>query len=116
MNTAEVWQHHIDSWDRRDLDEIVSEYTDNSILIANNKIYRGPVEIRGVFSFLFQLFDNGNNIIDPAIVLERIAYITWHFTPNGDTEYYGTDSFVIEDGKIVYQTIASLLYEKYPMP
>lgn len=115
QTTAEVWQHHIDAWVQRDLDAIVSDYTDESLMIVNNRIYRGQDEIRKVFEHLFVLFDEGSNRIDPAILDGRIIYITWFFTPTGDHEYFGTDTFVVEDGKIVVQTIASLLYEKHPV-
>lgn len=111
--TREVWEHHIEAWDARDLDAIMADYGEDSILIRNNIVFKGIEEIRGVFDGLFHLFDNGKNIIDPAALEEEIIYITWHFTPDNDREYYGTDSFVVQNGIIKYQTIASLLYEKY---
>ena len=113
QETKQVWAHHIEAWDARDLDAIMAGYGEDSILIRNNIVFKGLEEIRGVFDGLFQLFDNGNNIIDPAAIEEEVIYITWHFTPNNDREYYGTDSFVVQNGIIKYQTIASLLYEKY---
>lgn len=111
--TKKLWAHHIEAWNARDLDGIMTEYREDSILIRNNRVFKGIAEIRGVFDGLFGLFDNGNNIIDPAVLEEEVIYITWHFTPNNDREYYGTDSFVVQNGIIKYQTIASLLYEKY---
>lgn len=111
--TKKVWERHIEAWDARDLDGIMADYREDSILIRNNRVFKGIAEIRGVFDGLFGLFDNGKNIIDPAALEEEVIYITWHFTPDNDREYYGTDSFVVEKGVIKYQTIASLLYEKY---
>ncbi|MCX6116734.1 MAG: hypothetical protein NT027_04275, partial [Proteobacteria bacterium] len=64
-----------------------------------------------VFVQLFKIFDDGVNRIDSPILIDRFVYITWHFTPSGMKEYFGTDTFVIEDGKIVLQTIASPLYD-----
>jgi len=113
--TREVWEHHIDAWDARDLDAIMADYAGDSILINNNKVYRGIEEIRSVFEPLFWLFSHGENIIDPAVIEEEVIYITWHFTPYNDHLYDGTDSFVVQNGIIKYQTIASLLYEKYPV-
>lgn len=113
QSTQDVWQHHIAAWDARDVDEIVSGYGEESILIINSKVFKGPEEIRSVFTRLFQIFDLGSNKIDPPVLDGRTVYITWHFTPKADAEFFGTDTFVIEDGKIRIQTIASLLYERY---
>jgi hypothetical protein len=111
--TSEVWAHHIEAWEARDLTAIVSDYDADSVLIINGKIFRGRTEIEQVFSQLFAIFDGGVNRIDPPTLVDRIVYLTWHFTPNGDAEYYGTDTFVIEDGVIAVQTIASPLYDKF---
>lgn len=111
--TTEVWTHHIEAWEARDLTKIVSDYNSDSVLIINGKTFRGRAEIEQVFSQLFTIFDGGVNKIDPATLLGRIVYITWHFTPNGDSEFYGTDTFIIEDGTIAVQTIASPLYDKF---
>jgi hypothetical protein len=111
--TSEVWQHHIAAWEARDLTAIVSDYTSDSALIINGRLFKGRAEIEQVFSQLFAIFDNGINRIDPPMLVERIVYLTWHFTPSGDKEYYGTDTFIIEDGVIAVQTIASPLYDKF---
>ena len=111
--TSEVWQHHIAAWEARDLTAIVSDYTSDSVLIINGKVFKGRVEIEQVFAQLFSIFDTGVNRIDPPTLVERIVYLTWHFTPSSDREYYGTDTFIIEDGVIVVQTIASPLYDKF---
>lgn len=115
-STAEVWQHHIDAWEARDLDDIVSDYSENSILILNSEVFRGKSKIRDVFARLFEIFDDGSNRIDPVILDGRTVYITWHFTPDSATEeFFGTDTFIIEDAKISVQTIASPLYDQYPV-
>lgn len=114
--TEKVWQHHIEEWNKRSLDGIVSDYDQSSILIVNGKTFKGQEQIRKVFQSLFHIFDNGENKIDPVVINGRIVYITWHFLPTGaPREYYGTDTFVIENGKIKVQTIASQLYDVYPL-
>ncbi|MCC7005534.1 MAG: nuclear transport factor 2 family protein [Ottowia sp.] len=112
--TAVVWQRHIAAWDKRDLDAIMSDYAENTVLILNNKIYEGRTAVRKVFERLFQIFDQGKNKIDTPIIKDRIVYITWHFSLRSNkTTFFGTDTFVIENNAISYQTIASPLYEKY---
>ncbi len=111
----EVWQHHIESWVKRDLDAITADYDKDSFMIINNVIYKGPKQIKKVFATLFKTFDDGKNRIDPVIIKGRVIYIVWYFTPKGDKEYFGTDTFIVENGKIKVQTIASLLYKKFPI-
>jgi hypothetical protein len=111
--TESVWSHHIAAWEARDLDAIVSDYDDDSVLILNGQLFQGRDAIKNVFAQLFQIFDGGENRIDQPLLQNRIVYITWHITPTGGAEFYGTDTFVIENGVINVQTIASPLYDKY---
>ncbi|MEL7036506.1 MAG: nuclear transport factor 2 family protein [Cyanobacteria bacterium J06592_8] len=113
--TKKVWQHHIQAWDAVDLDAIMADYSEDSILILNNTVKKGIEPVRNVFANLFDLFSKGQNIIDPEVIEEEVIYITWHFTPEaeGGTCYFGTDSFVVQNSIIKYQTIGSSLYEKY---
>ncbi len=113
--TKKVWKHHIDAWGAGDLDEIMKDYSEDSIFVGNSEVYKGIDAIRGVFARLFEIFGNGENDIDPEVIRKELIYITWNFTPTGDVSYFGTDSFIVENGVITYQTVASPLYEKYPI-
>ena len=105
--TAAVWAHHIEAWQNRDLTTIMADYTDESVDIVVNKTYRGTREITELFSKLFQLFDGAkDHVVDPAVIEGKVVYITWHAVFGGKT-VTGTDTFVIENGKITYQTITS---------
>jgi hypothetical protein len=110
-DTPTVWKHHISAWEARNLDEIVSDYDEKSILILNGEIFKGPAQIRSVFTSLFKIFDQGTNKISPPTIIENIVYIQWSFTPQGSQEFDGTDTFIIENDKIKIQTIASKLYD-----
>jgi ketosteroid isomerase-like protein len=112
QTTNEVWTHHIEAWQARSLDAIVSDYNEDSVLILNNQVFKGTRAIKNVFAQLFGIFDHGQNRIDTPVLSGRIVYITWHFTPTGESEFFGTDTFVIEQGKIAVQTIASPLYDR----
>lgn len=114
-STDEVWHHHIKAWEDRSVGDIVSDYTDESILVLNNQVFKGQEQIAQVFTQLFGIFDAGVNRIDTPLVFGRFVYITWHFTPTTQSEFFGTDTFVIENGKITLQTIASPLYEAFPI-
>jgi hypothetical protein len=106
-STDTVWQHHITAWENRDLAGIVSDYTEDSIVVMGDKTYRGVEQIRQLFAQLFSTFDGAvNHIIDPAFVDGDLVYITWRATLGGIFKQ-GTDSFFIQNGVIRYQTITA---------
>jgi ketosteroid isomerase-like protein len=115
--THRVWQEHIEAWDASDLDAIMEHYTEESVMILNNSMLEGTKAIRNVFANLFKLFKDGENKIDPAVIEGEVIYIIWNFKPRSENgnSYFGTDTFVVQHGIIKYQTIASELYEKYPV-
>ena len=114
-STNDVWQHHISAWNQRNVEAIAADYSDDSVLIINGVTFEGTDAIKTAFVQLFNIFDHGDNRIDPTVINDRIIYITWHFTPTGTSEFFGSDTFLIERGKIVVQTIASPLYAVYPV-
>lgn len=115
VTTQKIWDHHIQAWGAKDLDSILSDYDEAAFVIVNNKVFQGHDQIRAVFTQLFELFSHGVNQIQPAVVKAQTIYILWRFTPNGFGSFMGTDSFVVSDGKIQAQTIASELYEMFPI-
>ncbi|WNG25131.1 nuclear transport factor 2 family protein [Cystobacter fuscus] len=114
-STQEVWQHHIKAWADQDVAAITSDYTDSSILILNNQVIRGKAGIARAFSQLFQIFSTGQNQLDQPTINGRIIYLTWRYTPKNENAFFGSDTFVVENGKIQIQTIASELYFSHPV-
>ncbi len=114
-NTQAVWTHHIQAWEARDLAAITADYTDSSVLVLNNQTFRGKAAITNVFRQLFEIFGPGQNRVDPAVIDGRVIYITWHYTPKAEGTFFGSDTFLVENGKIQMQTIASELYVSHPV-
>lgn len=101
-----VFDHHIQSWNDRNLDSIVADYADDAMVIVQGKAHRGKAAIGPLFRWLFQVFDRTKLVFDPTVVEGKVVYITWRATKAG-VEHAGTDTFVIEDGKIRYQTVTA---------
>ena len=113
---GEIWEHHIEAWGTQDLDTILEDYTDTSLLVINGQEFLGKNEIRIVFARLFEIFDGGENTISPVLIRDSLVYITWMYQPlNSERPFFGTDTFLIEEGKIRIQTIGSALYRTYPI-
>lgn len=106
-STETVVRHHLRAFlEQQGIPAIVSDYDDNASFCSEARIYHGKQEISDFFTdFMASL---------PAKAIERftlrscqvdrnIAYITWHI---GDDIPLGTDTFVVQKGKIVGQTYA----------
>ena len=94
-----------------DLEAVVSDYTDKSILITQDATYTGTEGIRVFFDGLIKHFPKQQSSfeLDKLVVNDELAYIVWHAnTPSLDVPY-GTDTFILKDGKIHQQTFAAQL-------
>ena len=105
--TETVVRNHLQAFlEQKSVAAIVGDYDDHALFYSEEKIYRGRQEISGFFTdFLESL---------PARAIDRftlrclrvdrdVAYITWSV---GDDIPLGTDTFVVDNGKIVSQTFA----------
>ena len=107
MNTTqEVLNHHMQAFGEG-IDSILSDYDDNSCVMSPQGTFRGSEEIRNFFTaFVGSLPEGFLDVFNVTLsdVDGEIAYITWEALPWFPL---GTDTFVIRNGKILYQTFAA---------
>lgn len=85
---------------------ITADYHEDARFYSEAKVYRGKQDIGDFFTdFVASLPEGGLGrfTLRSLRVDENIAYITWSV---GDEIPLGTDTFVLDDGKIVSQTFA----------
>ena len=100
----EVFAHHGAALGAEDLEDIVSDYTDDAILIVQNEIFRGKDGVREVFTKLLQ--DVPQATWDLATVFEAdVLYLEWKARGGGRRIDDGIDTFVFQHGQIRVQTI-----------
>lgn len=106
MSTEETLQHHLDAFDARDVDEIMKDYDETSVMITNVGVSRGLEEIRQVFEGFFgEALPAGCDFEMRCRSVEGdVAFILWTAETDATIFDLGTDTFVIRDGKIVSQT------------
>jgi len=112
--TEDVLDHHLDAFTAQDLDETLTDYTDDSVVITNMGTFRGLDEIEGLFADLFAEFSQDGSRIDleQKTVEGEYGYIVWDGeTPENDYEFC-TDTFVVRDGTIHRQTFAGKIEPK----
>jgi len=100
--------HHLSSFQDNNLESVVADYINESILITHDKTYSGPEEIKGFFQNLMQHFpkQKSNFQLDKLVVNEDLAFIVWHATTPSLNVSLGTDTFIIKNEKIIQQTFA----------
>lgn len=106
--TKDLLMHHLQSFQKNDLEAVMSDYTDESVLTTKDATYSGRKEIRAFFASLIPEFpQNGSTFdLDKIVVNDGVVLIVWHAkTPTLDVPF-ATDTFVIKEGKISRQTFA----------
>ena len=104
--TRATLEHHIQSFGEG-IDAILQDFTEDSVVITPDNTYRGLAEVRAFFTAAAEGVPAG---IWDAFTVKRkevtgeLAYILWEAKP---WIPLGTDTFVVRDGKIVFQTVAA---------
>ena len=97
--TAEILQRHLDALAAGDLEGLLADYADDAVMIGGAEPVRGKDGLRKMFERTTA--NPPAIVIDLQVVEGDFAYITWH----SDRLSFGTDTFVVRDGKIVCQTV-----------
>jgi ketosteroid isomerase-like protein len=100
----EVFAHHGNALGAEDLEDIVSDYSDDAILVVQKTVYRGKDGARQVFTQL--LSDVPHAAWELVTVFaEDVLYLEWKATGGGHKVEDGVDTFVFADGMIRVQTV-----------
>ena len=103
-----VLEHHLNAF-YQGIDPLMEDFTDESVVITHDATYRGLAEIRMFFTRLIQGLPEG---FDEAVKIKRheivgeVAFLLWEAGPWFP---FCTDTFVVRDGKIMYQTFAAYI-------
>jgi predicted SnoaL-like aldol condensation-catalyzing enzyme len=97
-----IVMNHLNSFIDQQLEGVLSDYTEESVLITQDASYTGPEEIRGFFTGLMAYFPNEapGVKLDKLIVNNDLVFIVWHATTPSLEVKLGTGTFIIRDGKI----------------
>ena len=107
MTTNDVLMHHLTAFGNNDLEEILKDYTQESELLTPNGPLKGLQAIQGFFEDYFSAIPTGSAFeMKQLTVTGPVAYVAW--TSESATYNFpmGTDTFFIQDDKIIYHTVA----------
>jgi ketosteroid isomerase-like protein len=115
MATQAVLDHHLAAFGAGDTDEILADYTDQSVLITADGTIRGLDALREAFDgFLGGLFAPGTYdlVMDAVTVEGEVAYVVWHADCASADVSLGTDTFLMREGKIAVHTFTATINPK----
>ena len=107
MTIQDVMARHGTAIRKGDVDEVLADYAEDGVIMSPGRTAHGIAEIRDLFVDLF------TNVIPPGLskleatwsAMEgEYVFVVW----KGESERHrfpiGTDTFVVRDDKIVFQT------------
>jgi uncharacterized protein (TIGR02246 family) len=115
MDTKAVLDHHLAAFSAGSVDEVLKDYTDDSVLITPDAVIKGREAIRAAFSTMFSgLFKPGTYdfTMDAVHVEGDVAYIAWRASCATADVALGTDTFVVRNSKIIAQTFTAKIDPK----
>jgi ketosteroid isomerase-like protein len=104
---ADVLMHHVTSLTNCRLEDVLLDYSDESVVMVQGKTFRGLAEIRAFFQA--SIAETPPELFAAMTVLHQdiqgeVAFAVWKAEP---FIKLGTDTFVIHNGKILAQTYVS---------
>ena len=113
--TKEVVNHHLEAFGARDLSAILEDYTDESVFVMpDGTVLRGKQQMVPVMEQMFGQFGKpGASFSMGQFVIEGdIGYITWSAETADNVYEFGSETYLIRDGKIAAQTAAMVIKPK----
>ena len=113
--TKSIIHHHLHSFLSGDIPELMTDYTEDTLLITPDKELHGKERIKQFFIDLSIHFPRGKSTInmEKMIVDDDLGYIVWNaITPTIEVNV-ASDTFVIKDQKIHRQTFIGVITPKH---
>ena len=108
-STQAVLDHHLQCFGSCDLEGILADYTDDSVLLIPEGAIKGREALRGFFTAAFAEFGQPGTTfaMKTMLVSGDYAFIVWDAETVNTRFEFATDTFVVRDGRIALQTYAA---------
>ena len=108
--TREVVNHHWQTFQGNDLDGVMADYTEDSVLITPRRTYKGLKEIRDSFVKAYTTYPASTTAmkLNKVVINRDVGYILWEASGPKVKLLFGTDTFIVKDGKIIDQTFGGV--------
>lgn len=114
MTTSDVLDQHLKCFSENDLDGVLADYTSDAVLFVPDGPLKGPDAIQPFFqAFLAEFAKPGASFsMHQRYVEGDYAYILWSAETADNSYEAATDTFVVQNGKIVAQSFAARITPK----
>jgi hypothetical protein len=114
MNPENVFKNHLEAMGKNDLGKLINDYTEQSEIWTQDGPIVGLEAISAFFTYAFTIFpkDKTSFEIKKLISNETKLYVVLTVDSPMVNIPFGTDSFEIIDGKILWQTSAFQMVQK----
>jgi hypothetical protein len=112
--TQDVLNHHLAAFIDGDIEEMLKDYTEDSVVWTADAEFKGKDAIAFFFGEVYKIMPKGSTKLDvlQTFIKDGTAYIAW----KGDSPFVNipaaADTFVIKDEKIVIQAIGAHIVPK----
>lgn len=114
-SAQEVVNHHLEAFGAGDADGILEDYAMDSVFISTDgSVLRDPMQIRQMVDQMLAEFakPGASFSMGQTVVEGNVGYTTWTAETADNVYEFGSDTFVIRDGKIVGHMLAMKLTPK----
>jgi ketosteroid isomerase-like protein len=112
--TSDVLDQHLKCFSENDLDGVLADYTSDAVLFVPDRPLKGPDAIKPFFKAFFAEFakPGASFSMHQRYVEGDYAYILWSAETADNSYEAATDTFVVQNGKIVAQSFAAKITPK----
>ena len=113
-STKDIIDRHLEFFGKGNLKGILSDYAPGAVLFTPDGPLRGADAIKPFFQALIAEFGKPGSVfrMKQQFVEGDYAYILWTAETADNVYELGTDTFVVQDGKIVAQSFAGKITPK----
>jgi hypothetical protein len=108
----EIMAHHGEALGAEDLDDIVSDYSEDAIFITPDGILRGREGVRQGFVQLLSDLPGARWELPTRLFADDVMLLEWKAESDNVKADDGIDTFVFQDGLIRVQTVRYTLTPK----
>ena len=114
VSTSDVLDRHLKSFAERDLDGVLADYASDAVLFVPTGPLRGPEAIKRLFRDLISEFAKPGSMfsMQHRCVEGDHAYIVWTAETADNLYEFATDTFFVQNGRIVAQSFAAKIKPK----
>lgn len=109
----EILNNHLQALGSGDIEALMQDYSEESVFISPNGAFKGVDVIKGEFRNLLAAFPPGSTLnILKQLIKEDYILLMWSGESNSLSIPFASDTFVIKDGKIIFQSFAGQMIVK----